>query len=617
MILWKMAKSKLERKQDHQESLLKGLLQLYQDRTLTDVTLTVDKRTFPCNRNVLAASSPYFRAMFTSNVQETSQENIALYDVTADAVECILNFMYSGVIDIGPDNAQDIFMASNMFELLDVVDCCVEYMNGQLHCSNCVEMYRFAHYHHCKALQDACKHFIMQHFTDVSTTDQFFEIDTNSLEEILQSDDIYVKTEDFIFKVICDWVKFDVGSRKSIFPRLFHLVRLPLVTQQFFNDCIINNELVQENPFCQSIIEEFLHSAYNTSSDLQIQSKHSGAYKTKQRSGMLCRDLIVFSGGANGEHERSFTAYDPETRKNYFGLKHHPTFDLKYRIDYFKIVTVQENETYFIGGIFHDNYRFSESGEAMRNVYKYDQRLSVWTACDNLITARCAFSACCHGHCLFVSGGKAVYPTGYPLDSFEMYDVELGYWKLLEPMPLKLYHHASAIANDGVYIFGGKDVLDEFSDMVMRYDIKTETWYIIDTKLVNPRCEHSAITMNNEIYLIGGVTRSSYAVVIQIFDVNTNRWRHGTDFPDDRKVTAVTLIGNKIYVCGGIRQFIRRNKPTRTVESKDLYSYNVITDAWWKESRMVQYANSVTCTYANINTSFLTESDFVSVGSDA
>jgi hypothetical protein len=555
--------------------------------------------------------------MFTSNVQETEQDRIVLYEVSPDALELILNFMYSGLIDIGPENAQDIFMASNLFELLDVVDCCVEYMTGQLHVSNCIEMFNFAQYHTCKKLESACKNFILQNVTVVANTTEFLQIDAVTMENFLESDDINVTTEDFMFEVIENWVKHDLETRKIFFPRLFHNVRLPLVSDEYLNAKIVNSIFIKDNSFCLSIIDAFLRSKYNNEAGLSIDSCTLGSEsKIRQRSGMLCRDLIIFSGGSFGEKDRAFTAYDPVSMKNYYGLKHHPTFDLKYRIDFYQLITLNKNEVYFIGGIFHDKYRFSEYGEALRNCYKYEQRISSWMACESLIIPRCAFSACSSENFIFVSGGKSIYPTGNPLDSFEVYDSNLCYWRMLEPMPLKLYHHASVAVNGGVYIFGGKDIVDEISDIVMRFDIKTEKWYTINTKLINPRFEHSAIAINNDVYLVGGMTLSSYAVTVQIFNIENNRWRYGKDFPDERKATAVTRFGNKIYVCGGIRQFYRRNKPTRTAESKDLYSYDSVTDSWLKISRMVQYASSVACVYANINTSFLTDSGYVSTGGE-
>ena len=44
-----------------EKRLLEGLYLFYQKGQLTDVTLDVEGQKFACNRNVLAASSPFFR----------------------------------------------------------------------------------------------------------------------------------------------------------------------------------------------------------------------------------------------------------------------------------------------------------------------------------------------------------------------------------------------------------------------------------------------------------------------------------------------------------------------------------------------------------------------------
>ena len=55
------------------KEILQNLNSLRQESSLCDVTLVVEGREFRAHRNVLAASSPYFRTMFTSDVREKTE----------------------------------------------------------------------------------------------------------------------------------------------------------------------------------------------------------------------------------------------------------------------------------------------------------------------------------------------------------------------------------------------------------------------------------------------------------------------------------------------------------------------------------------------------------------
>ncbi len=66
---WQIDGPKEFYRQDHGPLLLDQLASLFEDSALTDVTLKAScGATFPCHRVLLAASSQYFRAMFTSGM---------------------------------------------------------------------------------------------------------------------------------------------------------------------------------------------------------------------------------------------------------------------------------------------------------------------------------------------------------------------------------------------------------------------------------------------------------------------------------------------------------------------------------------------------------------------
>lgn len=63
----------------HPTSVLKGLGQLQKEGQFCDVTLLVDGKKFPVHRNVLAAFSPYFKAMFTNTLAESKQVKPSIF----------------------------------------------------------------------------------------------------------------------------------------------------------------------------------------------------------------------------------------------------------------------------------------------------------------------------------------------------------------------------------------------------------------------------------------------------------------------------------------------------------------------------------------------------------
>ena len=85
---------------DHEwgSNLLKGFSKLYKEKEFVDVTLCVEGREFSCHKNVLAISSPFFMAMFSSDMVESSQEKITLKELDSLTMELVLDYIYTGMV---------------------------------------------------------------------------------------------------------------------------------------------------------------------------------------------------------------------------------------------------------------------------------------------------------------------------------------------------------------------------------------------------------------------------------------------------------------------------------------------------------------------------------------
>lgn len=124
--------------------LLSNLRTFRQHSSFCDIEIVTDSRTFKAHRVILAACSPYFRAMFDGGLCEQQQNLVKLHEVAGYVFEQLLGFIYSGEIDINQDNVQSLMVCADMLELNEVVIGCTEFLIKELHPSNAVGIYRWA-----------------------------------------------------------------------------------------------------------------------------------------------------------------------------------------------------------------------------------------------------------------------------------------------------------------------------------------------------------------------------------------------------------------------------------------------------------------------------------------
>ena len=93
-----------------------------------DVVLKAGETEIPSNRSVLAAVSPYFSAMFTHNWMESRQDVIKIKDMPGHVLSSIIDFAYTGDIELTVDNVQDILSASSYLLIDEVRDLCCSFL---------------------------------------------------------------------------------------------------------------------------------------------------------------------------------------------------------------------------------------------------------------------------------------------------------------------------------------------------------------------------------------------------------------------------------------------------------------------------------------------------------
>ncbi|XP_052222377.1 kelch-like protein 41a isoform X2 [Dreissena polymorpha] len=594
----------------YERTLLRNLQELAREKILTDVTFQLGDVNIDCHRNVMAAASPYFRAMFTNAVIERDEKVVKIPNIEPDIFIDLIGYIYTGELKLTNENAQDMLVVGNMFEIPHLIGQCADHMAQELSVSNCVEIFVFATHYSCLDLKEYTKQFIIEHFSEVlSSCENIQDISISDFEEIIASDNLSVDTENLVFDAI---LKFCQAERnRSYIYNLFKHLRLALINEEYLKFSIENHPYVINDHNCCALLREYGRYVERKVGEHFDSSKYFHI-NTKFRHGMFNRPMLVFSSGADSFDNRSLTAFDPVSFKNYTGIVPHATFDFKFKISYYQLVTVANSDVYFIGGIFYDNYHLEDSGQALNDVFWYDIKSVRWERKSSMKTRRCCFSTTVINENIFAIGGKPTFPRGTPTTSVEMYNSSSDTWINMTQLPVPLYAHASSATKDAIFVFGGKDDDDDYLDTVFRYDILRDAWFLIATQMPKPRAFPSAFTFKAKLYVVGGISLHENILSVNIYDPDKNKWSFGQDFPEERKITAAGYYDGAIFVCGGVRQMSVIGRRSRQIESRDLYKFDIQSNTWTKVVKLVQYGNTNNISFAFLNVRHLTESEFVS-----
>ncbi|XP_008049618.1 zinc finger and BTB domain-containing protein 8B [Carlito syrichta] len=119
--------------QSYYAKLLEELNEQRKRDFFCDCSIIVEGRIFKAHRNILFANSGYFRALLIHYIQDSGRHSTASLDiVTSDAFSIILDFLYSGKLDLCGENVIEVMSAASYLQMNDVVNFCKTYIRSSL-----------------------------------------------------------------------------------------------------------------------------------------------------------------------------------------------------------------------------------------------------------------------------------------------------------------------------------------------------------------------------------------------------------------------------------------------------------------------------------------------------
>ena len=256
----------------HSSDLLQQLNQMRRDGILCDVELQIGECRLRAHKLVLAAASPFFAAMFSSDMLEGRSGVAELKNVDPAAVESLVEFAYTSQISFSYASAPLLVAASEMLQFVQVKRAICDYLQCRINPTNCLDLLQFADTYTCRNLYRAARLYSHLHFVAVSQQPAFLEMTLNQLDSYLSSNYLWVDREDIVLEAALRWLDYDVNSRSCYTHQVLCAVRMPLLPPDVLLERVWTHSLVSASPECMELVRRaLLYHLSGSSSAAQIQ----------------------------------------------------------------------------------------------------------------------------------------------------------------------------------------------------------------------------------------------------------------------------------------------------------------------------------------------------------
>ncbi|XP_062385326.1 kelch-like protein 40a [Sardina pilchardus] len=591
----------VEQPRMYQQTLLQdGLCDLLESDKFVDCVLKVKEQEFRCHRLVLAASSPYFKAMFLSNLEESKKKEIVLKDVDPSVMGMVLRYLYTSDINLTEQNVQDIFMVANMYQIPSIFSVCVSFLQSKLVLSNCLAIFRLGLLLDCPRLASDARDFICERYDLIVRDQDFHQLGPGELAAIITCDSLNVEKEEVVFESLMDWVGYDKEDRLKDLPDLLHCVRFRLMSEDYFTRKVEGHKLIKPSTELKTQLQLIRDAQRGIFPKPVKTQKGPEGEEEEEEEGMLpgiLNDILRF-GMFQTElilmvSDTGTIAYDPVGNICYIA-----STSTEVPKNHSSLVT-KENQIFVAGGLFIDE---QNKEEPLTSYFlQFDPVSRDWLGMPSIPDARCLFGLAEGENSIFVVGGKELKEGEHALDSVLIYDRQSFKWGESDPLPYTVYAHGTVSHNGMVYVIGGKSESKKCLKRVSVYDPTKFEWKEL-APMKTPRSLFGASVHNDKIYVVTGVTDDGLTSSVEVYDIATNKWSEGVEFPQERSSLNLITLGGALYAVGGFAMMPSEDSEKLVpTEMQDIWKFDEEEMCWNGMLREIKYAEGATILGVRLN----------------
>ncbi|XP_061815122.1 kelch-like protein 33 [Nerophis lumbriciformis] len=524
---------------------LQSITDLWLDQVACDVILEAVGSSFPVNRVILAASSDFFRGMFSSGMRESTQSRISLPFLAASDLEVLIGSSYSGTIPLSWSRVFNISSISLQLQYQPALSLSLNFLQQELNPHSCLDVVSFAEAYQVEQLLKVSDNFVLRQFQKVASTSKFKDLPAKQLLRYLNSRSLCVPSELVVFKAVAAWIQARPKTRLRHAKELMETVYFPLMTFEEFKEVQSVNMWSKHNltDLYETVWKDFCSNNMAPQSQCRV-------YLPEQN--------LVLTGGDQisedlGRRHISSEVWFGNSLMNHTGIKKEMEWrrlrDMPEPSRFRHEAAVLKGQLYVLGG-----KRYYGTGDTLDCVYRYDPLQNSWQRMADMTQKRNSFSVVVMSGSIYAIGGCC--DPEY-IESVECFSPAANSWSLACPLDQTLGGHVAKVLQGQIFISGGLN-----SDCLCLASLFVYHPEIGSTYLANmsqPRAYHCMENLDNRLYVAGGITVDSNDTAIdqltcEVYDPSSDTWTAFSSLLVPHVGAGSAILEGKVYLLGGYSQ---------------------------------------------------------------
>ena len=509
-----------------------------------DVSIIVENECIQANKMVLSCHSLFFEKMFRCEMKEKYEKQVNIQNVDGKAATILIDYMYTGSINIDDENVIKLLAAADYLQMQDVKLFCFQYLESNITTEKWFVILKAVTMYRGDELIDGVYEYVSKNFSEVAQTNDFKTLVNEDLKYLLFNLSRNEISETALYYGFMHWAKYDAKSRKDKLLDLFQHVGIDHPPSEFIEEIL--HDFIENSIDCYDVFVTRLNQL--------IKNQGNGRHDSK---------LVSVGGGDT--HSKIIEVYSLYGRI-VSEVSDYPDFPVSIWCHY---LVKLKNYVFCVGG--DDD---GEPAQAYTNVWRYDvgSRPMHWRKVAPMIKGRYLMGATEHDGKLVVAGGND--GVNNYLSSAEVCDLTLEKWSQISSMKQPRSANALVSCQGRLYALGGSnDSVKSSSSVECLKDLQC-SWEE-SPPMLKPRTHLAAVSCNDMIYAIGGQCGEEIKTTtktVEKFDLETNVWVFVSEMNTERNTHAACVMNGKIYAVGG---FDSRGMIVHTIEC-----YNPLHDTW-------------------------------------